>query len=243
MTTAGRFAQVRGLARLRPWQFRANVSLDPLCLRGPSPAAKLGAMTVQPDDVLEYWFPADPERAAKLWWGKDDGLDAEIRARFGATREAAKAGELDAWAEQPRGRAALIIALDQFSRNLFRGDPESFAADPKARALVHEGLARKHDRELKPIERLFFYMPLEHSEDLDEQEQCVALMRALADEVAAEPGVDQARRDRFVNFIDFAVRHRDIIARFGRFPHRNAVLGRESTPEELEFLKQPNSSF
>ncbi len=197
----------------------------------------------QPDEVLEFWFPADQDRANALWWGKDPALDAEIRERFAATLSAARAGELDSWAETARGRLALIVVLDQLSRNILRGDPSTYAADAQARALTLAGLERGHDRALRPIERLFFYLPLEHSEALADQQRCVALMQELADEVAAEPGVDDARRDRFAGFVDYAIRHRDIIARFGRFPHRNALLGRSSTAEELEFLTQPGSSF
>jgi uncharacterized protein (DUF924 family) len=196
-----------------------------------------------PDAVLEFWFPPDSARANALWWGKDARLDAEIRERFGATLAAAKAGQLDDWAATPRGRVALIIVLDQLSRNIHRGDPQTYDADEQARRLTRDGLALGHDRELAAIERLFFYMPLEHSEQLEHQEQAVELMRRLADEVAAEPGVEAKRRGQFVSFIDFAVQHRDIVARFGRFPHRNALLGRASTAEELEFLQQPGSGF
>ncbi len=188
------------------------------------------------DEVLAFWFPPDPARANKLWWGKDAQLDAEIRERFGSTLAAAKRGELDAWAADARGRLALIVVLDQLSRNILRGDPETFAADPKARTLTKDGLALGHDTELGAIQRLFFYLPLEHSESLDDQEQCVDLMQALADQHPDE-------RDRFAGYVDYAIKHRDIIARFGRFPHRNAVLGRSSTAEELEFLTQPGSSF
>jgi uncharacterized protein (DUF924 family) len=196
-----------------------------------------------PDAVLEFWFPTDNARANALWWGKNPQLDAEIRDRFGATLAAAKAGQLDDWAATARGRVALIIVLDQLSRNIHRGDPQTYDADEQARALTLEGVALGHDRELPAIQRLFFYMPLEHSEQLEHQERCLELVRGLADDVAAEPGVDAARRDRFVGFIDFAIRHRDIVARFGRFPHRNALLGRSSTAEELEFLEQPGSGF
>jgi uncharacterized protein (DUF924 family) len=138
---------------------------------------------------------------------------------------------------------ALVVVLDQLSRNLHRGSAEAFAADARARALVYQGLAHGDDQVLRPIERLFFYMPLEHSEALEDQERCVALFRELALAVAAAPDADAKQVAQFESFIDFAVRHRDIIARFGRFPHRNAVLGRASTDEELEFLQQPNSSF
>jgi uncharacterized protein (DUF924 family) len=196
-----------------------------------------------PDDVLDFWFPSDSARANKLWWGKDARLDDEIRERFGPTLAAAKAGELDAWATSARGRVALIIVLDQLSRNIHRGDAQTYAADELARKLTLDGLALGHDRELAPIERLFFYMPLEHSEQLVHQEQCVELFRRLAADVANDPSVEPSRRDGFAGFIDYAVRHRDIVARFGRFPHRNALLGRTSTAEELEFLTQPGSSF
>jgi uncharacterized protein (DUF924 family) len=202
-----------------------------------------GSGVSTPDAVLEFWFPPDNARANALWWGKDPRLDAEIRERFGTTLAAAKAGQLADWTESARGRIALIIVLDQLSRNIHRGDPRTYEADEQARSLTLDGLARGHDRELAAIERLFFYMPLEHSEQLDHQEQCLALMRQLAADVAAEPNVEPARRDRFVGFIDFAVRHRDIVARFGRFPHRNALLGRVSSPEELVFLTQPGSGF
>jgi uncharacterized protein (DUF924 family) len=196
-----------------------------------------------PDRVLDYWFPADTARANKLWWGKDPELDAQIRAEFGETLAAAKAGQLDAWAETPRGRLALIIVLDQLSRNILRDDPETYAADADARALTAAGLERGDDHQLQPIERLFFYLPLEHSESLADQQRCVALMEALAAEVAAEPGVSDQRRDQFAGFVDYAIRHLDIVARFGRFPHRNRLLGRESTADELAFLTQPGSSF
>jgi len=190
-----------------------------------------------PEQVLDYWFPGDPTRANALWWGKNEALDTEVRERFGPTLAAAKAGALDHWTATARGRAALIIVLDQLSRNIHRGDPQTYAADEQARALTLAGLEAGHDRELAPLERLFFYMPLEHSEELADQERCVALMRALADEVDAD------RRKQFAGFVDFAIAHRDIVARFGRFPHRNAVLGRPSTAEELAFLTEPGSSF
>jgi uncharacterized protein (DUF924 family) len=196
-----------------------------------------------PAQILAFWFPEDPNRANAMWWGKDPALDAEIRQAHGATLAAARAGELDAWAETAKGRLALIIVLDQLSRNIHRGDPETYAADPKAKALTLEGLERGHDRELLPARRLFFYLPLEHSEELADQERSVALFRALASEVAAEPGVSEARIEQFRTYLDFAVRHLEIIARFGRFPHRNALLGRTSSPEELAFLEQPGSSF
>ncbi len=197
----------------------------------------------RPSEVLEFWFPSDPDRANALWWGKSSATDDEIRARFLETRGQAKAGDLDPWATEARGRLALIIVLDQMSRNLFRDDPETYAADPKALALAVEGLELGHDRALRPLERVFFYMPLEHSEERALQARNVTLFEALASDVAAEPGVDDARKRSFDNYLDFAIRHRDVVDRFGRFPHRNTILGRSSSPEEQTFLTQPNSSF
>ena len=196
-----------------------------------------------PQEVLEFWFPADAQRANKLWWGKDEALDAEIRARFGPLLAEAKAGKLDAWVEEPASCIALIIVLDQFSRNIHRGDPETHAADAKALALAYEGLERGHDQQLPTKQRLFFYLPLEHSEALADQERCLELVRKLAADVAADPESSEGARKMSASFINFAISHRDIVARFGRFPHRNALLGRDSTPEELEFLTQPGSSF
>lgn len=193
-----------------------------------------------PQSVLTTWFPNDPAAAQKLWWGKDEAIDADLRERFGSTLAAARRGELDGWAETARGRLALIIVLDQMSRNIHRGSPEAFAGDAQARALTHAGVERGHDRELSPEERVFMYLPLEHSESVDDQDLCVRLMRTLADEVAAE---DPELGKRYAYYLTFADRHREIVVRFGRFPHRNAILGRESTEEELAFLKEPGSSF
>lgn len=198
---------------------------------------------ITPNEVLFYWFltPTHDDsylsERMKLWFRKDDATDRHIAERFGAVLAEASAGGLDSWAELSRGRLGLIIVLDQLSRNIHRGQPEAFAADDKARALCLEGLAKGHDQRLHPIERLFFYLPLEHSEDLALQERSVALVGALVEEVPTEV------RSWYESFLDYARRHRDVIARFGRFPHRNAILGRPSTPEEASFLEQPGSSF
>lgn len=173
------------------------------------------------DEVLRFWF-ADPDR----WWVKDPAFDAEIRDRFGALHAAIERGEHEAWLDTPRGALAYVIVLDQFSRNIFRGTPGMFAADARALAATNAAIARGHDAALSPQERGFLYMPLMHSEALADQDRSVALFGAL--------GTGQ---------LDYAERHRDIVRRFGRFPHRNAILGRASTPEELEFLTQPGSSF
>lgn len=173
------------------------------------------------EDVLTFWF-ADPDRA----WRKDPAFDEEIRRRFGDLHAAVVRGEHEAWRTTPRGALAYVIVLDQFSRNLYRGDPRAFAADAQARAAAAEAVAAGHDQALTTAERGFLYMPFMHSEALADQDRAVALFRPLG-------GAS----------LEFAERHRDIVARFGRFPHRNAVLGRASTPEEAAFLTQPGSSF
>ena len=194
-------------------------------------------------DILGYWFGHETGDAAtakaqrKLWWSKDAAVDAHILARFADLVEAAALGAHDDWAGTPRGRLALILLFDQCPRNMYRDTPRAFAYDPLACRLALDGIAAGADQALRPIERVFCYLPLEHAESAELQAQCVALFSALA---AAVPEAD---REVFTGYIDYAVRHRDIIRRYGRFPHRNRVLGRASTPEETEFLRQPGSSF
>ena len=177
-----------------------------------------------PEDVLTYWFAPGPERTAR-WFRGDAATDADVRRRFASTLESAAHGELDGWAATPRGRLALIVVLDQFSRNVHRGTARAFAQDAHALALCVAGLARGDDRALAPEERAFFYLPLEHAEDAAMQARSVACFEALAAEAPEQSG-----------FVDYAREHRDVIARFGRFPHRNAILGRRSTPDEEAFL-------
>lgn len=196
-----------------------------------------------PETILQYWFGDSPDDGAvaaqrgSLWWSKNDAVDDDIRERFEAAVQSAGRGDLDDWADTARGRLALIILTDQLPRNIYRGTPAAFAFDARARALCLDGLASGQDRELRPIQRVFWYMPLEHSEDPAHQNRSVALFRELMDEVD-----DELRETLRVN-LDFAVRHEEIIQRFGRFPHRNAILGRTSTAEELAFLDEPGSSF
>jgi uncharacterized protein (DUF924 family) len=198
---------------------------------------------IKPDDILDYWFGTGTSDAAiakaqkKLWWSKDEAVDADIRNRFCNLVEAAASGAHDDWAAEPRGRLALILLFDQFPRNMYRDTSRAFAYDPLARELALAGIAAGADRQLRPIERVFCYLPLEHAESLDLQEQCVALYAALA---TAVPQADQAV---FSGYVNFARRHHDIIQRFGRFPHRNRILDRASTAEEEQFLQQPGSSF
>lgn len=185
--------------------------------------------------ILDFWFgelDADGfcvEDRNDLWFRSNAETDRTLRERFGTRVEQALAGELDDWAVQPQGRLALILLLDQFTRNIYRGSTAAFSGDPKAMQLTRDGL--DEIRQLAPIQRVFFYMPFEHSEDIADQTRCVELLRELRNEL---PEALQARID---SFIDFAIQHRDIIARFRRFPHRNRALGRMSTTEELEYLE------
>lgn len=194
-------------------------------------------------DIINFWFGTEADDAAaataqqSLWWSKHAPTDALIRQRFEAAVLAAEAGELDAWRATPEGLLALVLLTDQFPRNIYRDTPDAFRFDPQARKLCLEALDTGTDQALRPIQRVFLYLPLEHSENLQHQQRCVELFEALAREVP-----DQWR-GTFKGFTGFAEKHLVIIERFGRFPHRNAILGRPSTDEELQFLQQPGSSF
>lgn len=191
-------------------------------------------------EVLQFWFGTDsdnPLANAGMWWKKDPGLDAEIQRRFGALVEKGRSGGLFDWTQTPRGTLALVIVLDQFPRNIFRDSPEAFASDDTALKLSLAAQDGGFDAALTAVERWFLYMPMMHSEDIAIQERAVAAFARLRD--SAPPQL----REALGSAHDFAVRHRDIVARFGRFPHRNAVLGRPSTPEEEAFLELPGSSF
>lgn len=196
-----------------------------------------------PDSVLDFWFGDDDDPAAvaearsSLWWGKDEATDAELGRRYEPLLHAVVVGELVDWLARPHGRLAAIILADQIPRAIYRGTARAFSYDRLALEWSLAGLAAGTDRTLRPIERVFQYLPLEHAEDLGHQERSVQLFEALAAEVP------EAHGELFAGYLDFARRHRDIIARFGRFPHRNAVLGRTSSAEELAFLEQPGSSF
>lgn len=198
-------------------------------------------MTTTPNEVLSFWFgelDADghPKRdRGSLWWKKDPNQDEALRERFGEDVTAALGGRRDDWAQTPRGRLALILLLDQLTRNIHRDTPGAFAGDARAVELCLEGLERGEDRRLPSIYRVFFYLPLEHAEDARLQARSCALFAKLADEVP------ERLRDEYQGYLDYAERHRVIIDRFGRFPHRNAILGRQPTVEELSFLEQPGS--
>ena len=200
-------------------------------------------MKSEADEVLAFWIGetdglgrADAAQS-KRWFTKDPKFDDEIRRRFGALHRAVAAGEREVWLDRPRGRLAYVIVLDQFSRNMYRDTAEMFAYDRRARDVAVEGIDAGMDRDLGVAERIFLYMPLMHSEPIVDQDRCVELFAAWHDEAPAEA------REPIAESLKFAHMHRDIVARFGRFPHRNAALGRASTEEELEFLKQPGSSF
>lgn len=200
-------------------------------------------MTENAASILQFWFgePAADAivavRQAPLWWQKKAETDARIRARFETLVEMAAAGGLATWEQTPDGRLALIILLDQFPRNMYRDSPQAFACDPLARDLCLQGLEHGDDLRLRPIERVFFYLPLEHAEDRVLQAQSVELFEALAASTRQSGVADLS------SYAEFARRHQRIIERFGRFPHRNAILGRVSSAEEEAFLKTPGSSF
>jgi uncharacterized protein (DUF924 family)/2-polyprenyl-3-methyl-5-hydroxy-6-metoxy-1,4-benzoquinol methylase len=196
-----------------------------------------------PSDVLEFWFGkldgqgrADMQHAGR-WFQVLGTFDDEVRARFADVHRAVAAGECDAWLDSSRGRLAFVVVLDQLSRNLFRGSARMFEFDRRALDVALDGIRGGMDKTLAHDERSFFYMPLMHSEDRAAQDESVARFTALRDEAAPE------LREQAARTVLFAERHRDVVKRFGRFPHRNAVVGRESTPEEVEFLKQPGSAF
>jgi len=176
------------------------------------------------EDILNFWFT---ELRPEQWWAKDEKLDEEIKRRFSAIHTQAARCELFDWRMAAKGRLAEIIILDQFSRNIFRDTPQAFANDPLALALAQEALAVDADKALSPTERSFLYLPFMHSESAEIHKMAVMLYGL--------PGLEDN--------LDFELQHQTIINRFGRYPHRNKILGRESTPEEIEFLQQPGSSF
>jgi uncharacterized protein (DUF924 family) len=189
----------------------------------------------QANQILDFWFgkpdEADYGKPRKVWFTKNPEFDQEVRSRFLINYQQAAAGHLDDWKASPLGCLALIILLDQFPRNMFRGQLQAFATDPQALAYAQHTVAQGFDKELLPIQRCFVYLPFEHSENLAHQRQAIELFSTLKDYPECASGVDYAHR------------HFKVIERFGRFPHRNEILGRETTLEEAEFLKQPGSSF
>ena len=190
------------------------------------------------ETILEFWFgdsSDDPQALVAreaIWFGVDDTFDQSVREGFTDVLEQANLGEYKRWKLTPRGTLALIITFDQFPRNIYRSQPQAFAYDERALALCRDGVAMGIDQELKIIERAFFYMPLEHAEDLEAQNKCVACFEQLHAE--APDGFKNITEDK----LKYAIGHRDVVHRFGRFPHRNLVLGRTHTPAEIEWIAE-----
>lgn len=190
---------------------------------------------ISPRDVLDFWYGPRDDPAygvpRKQWFTTDAEFDAAIAGRFGASVQQALDGGLKQWGASTEGAQALVLLLDQFTRNIYRGDAKAFGGDGQAREVARQALKAGVATALRPAEWVFLYLPFEHSEELEDQNFSILLFEAL-------PEVPEK-----ANWVDYAHRHREIIVRFGRFPHRNAVLGRTSTTEEIEFLRQPGSSF
>lgn len=195
------------------------------------------------DAILTFWFKEQQlsapqiDRRMDVWFGEDELFDHEIRKEFADDVDRACDGELDHWATDPRGRLALILLIDQFRRNMHRGTAEAFIKDPLALKLCVEGAIAKQDQTLTPIQRVFFYMPLQHAESRKVQNRSVALFNKLASAVST------TYRETFATVAQFAELHRDIVEQFGRFPHRNKVLGRSNTPEEDAYLAGDSPDF
>ena len=183
------------------------------------------------EGIIEYWFGSEPHVERDVWFRKDDAFDQRIHDHFGAALAAGIAGAFGAWCTAPHGSLARVILLDQFTRNAFRGTPQAFAGDAGALATAADAIEREFDASLDAYERWFLYMPFVHSESLPMQERALELFRALAAQTS------------LVSPLSWVERHLEVIRRFGRFPHRNDILGRPSTAEELAFLEQPGSRF
>ena len=208
-----------------------------------------GEATITDDDqvrieaILQFWFMEQELSAPQIdnrmdtWFGEDPTFDQEIKAQFAADVERASEGQLNHWAHQPRGRLALILLLDQFRRNIYRNTAQAFELDKAALKLCVEGAMEKKDQGLTPIQRAFFYMPLQHAESKRVQAKACELFNKLAE------AVTPTYRETFSTMAQFAELHRDIIEQFGRFPHRNQLLGRKNTPEEDEYLAGDSLDF
>ena len=195
------------------------------------------------EKILSFWFKEQElsapqiDRRMDIWFGEDPVFDHEIEKEFSDDIELASAGKLDHWAAEPRGRLALILLIDQFRRNIYRNTARAFSKDKLALKLCVEGAVEKKDKGLSPIQKVFFYMPLQHAESAKVQAKAVDLFQRLADSVSP------TYQETFLTVAQFAELHKDIIDRFGRFPHRNKLLGRDNTPEEDEYLAGDSPDF
>lgn len=190
-------------------------------------------MSYTAQQVTQFWFT---ELQPKDWF-KGEGIDEIVTSRFGPLIQAIYDGRHDDWLSSPQGRLAAILVLDQFTRNVYRGRPESFAFDDRAREFCKQGITLGHDEQLSPIQRVFFYLPLEHSESMVDQDLSLERFARLVVSVGGEEA------ENFRGYLHYAWRHYEIIKRFGRYPHRNDILGRASTQKEVDFLQTPGSSF
>jgi uncharacterized protein (DUF924 family) len=201
--------------------------------------------TKEIDRILDFWFGSlieneiPSEEYRRKWWVKDHENDMRIKNQFGDSFELAKKGGLNHWKANSEGTLALIILLDQFSRNIFRDTEEAFSQDQEAIEICINGIKKGFDNELHPIQRIFYYMPLMHSEDMGMQEKSIECFCNLEKQFTTPESISKM----ISSSSDYAFKHYVIIKRFGRYPHRNKILGRESTQEEIEFLSQPGSSF
>ncbi|MDH5215277.1 MAG: DUF924 domain-containing protein [Gammaproteobacteria bacterium] len=198
---------------------------------------------VRIDAVLAFWFEEKELSAPQIdgrmdiWFGEDPVFDLEISKEFSDDVDRASEGKLDHWANEPRGRLALILLLDQFRRNIYRNTADAFSCDKQALKLCVEGAMEKKDKGLSPIERVFFYMPLQHAESRKVQQKSCDIFNKLAE------AMSPTYKETFQTIAQFAELHRDIVERFGRFPHRNSLLGRRNTPDEEEFLTGDSPNF
>jgi len=201
--------------------------------------------TKQIDRILGFWFgnlkedELPSEEYRKRWWIKDHENDKRIKDDFGYDLDLAIRGELDDWKTTPEGALALILLFDQFTRNIYRNTEEAFSQDKNAIEICINGIKKGFSGELHPVQRIFYYMPLMHSEDMSMQEKSIECFSNLAKEFATSESIAKMVSGSF----EYAMKHYEIVKRFGRYPHRNAILGRESTPEEIEFLSEPGPSF
>lgn len=190
---------------------------------------------IPPNNILNFWFgnPTEPEygKQQKFWFNKQPEFDNELRTRFQQDYEQAATGHLENWKDHPESCLALILLLDQLPRNMFRGTPQAFATDNQAVATAETAVKNGYDQQLLAVQRWFIYLPFEHSENIQHQQKAVNLFQQLSNDTESQ------------STIEYAIKHLEVIQRFGRFPHRNEILGRISTTEEKEFLKQPGTSF